>query len=451
MTYSAAVSSEYFTSDTTEGESTSKNSDTLLGKENISSGSTVNDSPPSTVDDVHLDKENESCKGSPKSKNMLRTSPRKSAGKTICQNLNNEGEHLAEFSNTNKTKGKKSSKGEVIEKDVPLRRSSRNRNKEKLHNEEENKMRDVRAASRNCSTRDKKHISDIPSKKVETAVERDADTCNDEYDFTREIEPSEKISKPKSKKNLKDAFEASVRSEETIIEESQTSGHKGTGNTCSETSKSDNTNKKVTSENEESVDGTNDTSKVNRENRFETFNNSENKTEDRDGVTFSSDDDTHEKVMSRVLSTSDARNDNVVISTESQINGKSDIQSSATERNNTPTNPSESDDYEEKSIDEKSSKDTQKTDTQSNVSERNGVPPNTSESDALTEASTDDRSIGVTQKTGTQSSVTQKNGAPAKRSESDDCVETSFHDKKVEERPHVKANEKEWEKNYGPG
>ena len=434
MTYSAAVSGENFPPDITQGESTSKNSDKLLGKENISSGSTANDSPQSTVEDVHPGKENESCKESLKSKNVLRTSPRKSVGnavssQTMSQNLNNEGEHLTEFSNTNKTKAKRSAKGEVTEKDVPLRRSSRNRNKEKVHNEEENKMRDVRSASRNYSARDKKHISDIPSKKVETVVEEEADTCNDEYDFTRETEPTEKISKPKSKKNLKDAFEASVRSEEAVTEESQTLGYTGTGNTCSESSKSEFTNKKVTSQNEKNVDGT---------------------YEGTDGVAFNSDNDTHEEVMSRVLSTSDARNDNVDIGTESQISEKSDVQSSATERNIIPTNPSESDDCEEKSIDQKSSKDTHKTDTQSNIPERNGVPPNTSESDALTETSTDDKSIGVTLETGTESTASQINSAPPKRSESDDCEETSSNDKGIEERPHVKTGEKEWEKNYAP-
>ena len=447
MTYSAAVSSENSPPDITEGESTSRNSDKLPDKESVSSGSTVNDSPQLNVKNIHPDKENENCKGSLKGKNAPRTSPRKSAGKAVSsqtnnQNLNNEGEYLTEFSNTNKTNVKKSTKGEVTEKAPVLRRSSRNRNKEKLPGEEANKMRDIRGESRNCSTRDKKRIPGISSQKIATVAEGEADACNDEYDFAKETKPTEKMSKPKSKKNLKDAFEASLRSDEAVTEESQTFGNTVTGNTCSDSSKSEDTNQKVTSENNENSDGTYDIEKVNRENCFD---NSKNKTKCTDGVTFNSDNDGHEKVESRVLSTSETRSDNVESSAESQINEKS-----AAERSGIPTNTSESDDYEEKSTDDKSSKDTQKTHTQSSVPERNGVSPNPSESDDHIEKSTDDKSIEINQKTETQYGITEKNIAPPNRSESDDCEEKSTDDKSIEERTHVKANNKETEKNYAP-
>ena len=447
LTYSAAVSSENSPPDITEGESTSKNSDKLPDKVSISSGSTVNDSPQLNVENVHPDKENESCKGSLKGKNAIQTSPRKSAGKAVSsqtnnQNLNYEGEHLAEISNTNKTNVKKSSKGEVTEKTIVLRRSSRNRNKEKLSNEEENKMRDVHGESRNCSTRDKKRVPDISSQKITTVAEGEADTCNDEYDFAKETESTEKISKPKSKKNLKDAFEASLRSEEAVTEDSQTFGNTVTGNTCSESSKSEDTNRKAASESEENSSGTSDIEKVNRENYFD---DSKNKTKCTDGVTFNSDKDAHGKLRSRVLSTSETGSDNVESSAESQINEKS-----ATERSGIPTNPSESDDYEEKSTDDKSSKDTRKTDTQSSVPERNGVSPNPSESDDHIEKSTDDKSIEVNQKTETEYGITEKSSAPPNRSESDDCEEKSTDDKSIEERTHVKANNKERETNYVP-
>ena len=451
----------------------------------FSSGSTVNDSPQLNVKNIHPDKENESCKGSLKGKNAPRTSLRKSAGKAVSsqtnnQNLNNEGEYLTEFSNTNKTNVKKSTKGEVTEKAPVLRRSSRNRNKQKLPGEEANKMRDIRGESRNCSTRDKKRIPGISSQKIATVAEGEADACNDEYDFAKETEPTEKILKPKSKKNLKDEYEASLRSDEAVTEESQTFGNTVTVNTCSDSSKSENANQKVTSEKEDISDGTYDNEKVNRENYFD---NSKNKTKCTDGVTVNSDNDGIEKMESRVLSTSQTKSDNVESSAKSQISEKS-----ATESSGIPTNPSESDDYEEKSTNDKSSKVTQKTDTQSSVPERNGVSPNPSESDNHIEKSTDDKSSKVTQKTDTQSSVperngvspnpsesddhiekstddksievnqktetqygiTEKNSAPPNRSESDGCGERSTEDKSIEERTHVRANNKERETNYAP-
>ena len=439
LTYSAAVNSENSPPDIAEGVSTSKNSDKLPDKESVSSGSTLNDSPQLNMENVNPDKENESREGSRKGKNVPVNSPRKSAGKAVPsqtnnQNLNKDGEHLAEISNKNKANVKRSSKGVVTEKTVVLRRSSRNRNKEKNSSEEGDTILDVRRESRNCSTRDKKQIPDASSNKIAITAEGEADTCNDEYDFAKEKEPTEKISKPKSKKNLKDAFEASLRSEETITEESQTFRNTVTGN------KSEDTKQKVTSENEENSDGTYDVGIANRENCFD---DRKGKTKCTDGVTFNKDNDAHEKVRATVLS--ETRSDNVESSAESQINEKS-----AAEGSGIPTNTSESDDYEAKSTDDKSSKDTQETDTQSRSPKGNDVPQNPSESEDNIEQSIDDKSIEATQKTETKYSITEKNSAPPNRSGSDDCGEKSTDDRSIEERTHVKATIKEREPNYAP-